>query len=548
MIKKKLAVVFVVGFILVGLTASSKSDVFFEIKKNFTIFSDVFTEVSLRYVDEVEPGALIKTGIDAMLEMLDPYTVLIPENKNQEMDIITKGNYAGVGIEVAMQRGEIVVIAPIEGYSAHRKGIRTGDSIIEINGIPVNDLTESDIESQLYGEPGTEVELKIKRYGVDSPLSYVLQRERIDVKSVPYAGFIDEKNGVAYIQLLQFSQNCADEVRQSLQQLNAQTPIKSLVFDLRNNPGGLLDEAVSILNLFLPAGIEVVRIKGRLLDNNQVFLTKETPLFPNVKLILLQNAGSASASEIVAGVLQDLDRAVIIGERSYGKGLVQTIRPISYNNALKITSSRYFIPSGRSIQSLKYSHMERNEVSKVPDSLRQKYETQNGRIVFDGMGIEPDINLEEEEMDLFEIALQKDSHYFYFANEYVSRNDTITVDLLESKAFPEFKNYLKEHNFTYTSSSDRYLQGLYKSLSSSDSVAILPILDKVKAELEQRKLHQLSELSSFVKNQLFLELLSRYGQRKVIHPIVLKNDLLTQKAVQLFTQEKQYKQLLAIKN
>jgi len=544
-IKKSIAGLIIVVSAYVFI-AASKFDVFFDIKKNFTIFSDVFSEVSLRYVDEVEPGQLMNTGINAMLEMLDPYTVLIPEDRNQEMDIITKGKYAGVGLEISLQRGEIVVITAIEGYSADKKGVKTGDSIIEIEGIPTSELSDNDIEAQLYGEPGSVLEIKVKRFGVSEPISFSLERERIDVKSVPFAGFIDEDNGTVYIQLLQFSQNCAVEVKSALEKLNTKQEIKNIIFDVRNNPGGLLDEAVSILDLFLPAGLEVVRIKGRLLDNNQVFLTRVAPMFPDVNLIVLQNEGSASASEILAGALQDLDRALIIGERSFGKGLVQTIRPISYNNALKITSSRYFIPSGRSIQSLKYSHLERNEVSRIPDSLRQKFTTKNGRTVYDGTGIDPDVTIADKDPDLLEIALLKDSHYFFFANEYVAKNDTITEKSLKLKAFPAFREYLKKQNFTYKTNSDRNIDELIQQFNSNQ--AISELLKSLKSKVEDEKIARFDSLSKYIENQLFVELLTRYTEKKDFYPYILKRDSLTLKAIALLSDSKSFRSKLQAAN
>lgn len=536
--KKKILIGLSLVLVVTFFVNASRSDVFFEIKKNFAIFSDVFSEVSLRYVDEVDPGKLVKTAINAMLEILDPYTVLIDENRNQEIDIITTGKYAGVGLEIGIQRGEVVVIAPVEGYSADKKGIKAGDIIQKLNGLSIKDLSEEEIEAQLFGEAGSAISLTIKRFGIDKPLEFNLIRERIDVKSVPFAGFLDKEKGVAFIQLRQFSQQCATEVRTALTELNTQKEIKSLVFDLRNNPGGLLDEAVSILDLFLPAGVEVVRIKGRMQEGNQVFFTREPALFPNVKLIILQNNGSASASEIVAGALQDLDRAIIVGERSYGKGLVQTIRPIAYNNALKITSSRYYIPSGRSIQSLKYSHLERNEVSNVPDSLRQAFKTKNGRTVYDGIGIEPDIKLVERTPDLLEIALLKDSYYFYFANEYVSNHTGITEEEIKSSVFSSFKTYLEKQKFSFETTKDQSLALLAEELQDvKESEVAIKQLHEI---LEQQKVKRFEELAPFIQGQLFVELITRFKEKKESYPILLKKDDWTTKAVSLLLDQTKY--------
>lgn len=544
--KKKLTFGLLLVLTAFFITAASRSDIFFEIKKNFSIFSDVFTEVSLRYVDEVEPGSLIRTAITAMLEMLDPYTVLIDETKNQEIDIITTGKYAGVGLEIGVQRGEIVVIAPIEGYSAQRKGVKAGDTILEINGINISDLNEQAIEALLFGEPGSTVVLKVKRFGITAPLEFVLERERIDIKSVPYAGFLDEENGIAYLQLTQFTQNCAVEVREALTRLNEQKALQSLVLDLRNNPGGLLDEAVAILDLFLPAGVEVVRIKGRLQENNQTFFTREPAVFPNLKLIVLQNGGSASASEIVAGALQDLDRALIIGERSYGKGLVQTIRPISYNNALKITTSRYYIPSGRSIQSLQYCHLSRNEVQSIPDSLRKPFKTLGGRIVYDGIGIEPDVEIKERELSIPEIALLKDSHYFYFANEYVASHDTITTELVKNEVYQAFKTYLEKEKFQFETEADVTLKRLKKSMDwGSDEQRLLTELQN---RINQHKQAQLDSVKDFIQAQLYQELASRFMNKKSLYPILLTRDVSVKNALALFNNEQVFQSYLKPRN
>ena len=540
--KKRVASGLTIVVVALFFVAASKNDVFFEIKKNFTIFSEVFSEVSLRYVDEVDPGKLVQTGINAMLEVLDPYTVLIDESKNQEIDIITTGKYAGVGLEVGIRRGEVVVIAPIEGYSAEKKGVKSGDTILKINGIEVKDLSEQEMESQLYGEPGSQISLTVKRTGIQKPLEFELTRERIDVKSVPYSGFIDKPNGIAYIQLSQFSQQCALEVREALIALKEEQEIKGLVFDVRNNPGGLLDEAVSILDLFLPAGVEVVRIKGRLQENNQAFFTREPALFSDTKLIVLQNNGSASASEILAGALQDLDRALIMGETSYGKGLVQTIRPIAYNNALKITSSRYYIPSGRSIQSLKYSHLDRNDVSSVPDSIRQAFKTKHGRTVFDGIGIEPDVEVEEREFELVEVALLKDSYYFYFANEYVAKHDGILEKDISTKVFTDFKKYLKDQDFSYENSKDQSLKYLKGQLADS-KVAEKPIAE-LESIIEKEKAIEFEKVSPYIQGQLYIELISRYKDNNETYPILLKKDVITQKAIALLNDQSAYKKLI----
>ena len=494
-------------FAISGFTYSS--DVFFQIKKNFTIFSEVYQEVSTRYVDDVDPEKLMRRGISSMLELLDPYTVLIDEADQQNFEILTTGRYAGVGIEVGARNGRLVIIAPIEGYSAHKRGVRAGDIILEVNGFSVESMSVDDLQSLVAGEPGTLLILTVERYGFDQPIEFELIRENVEIRNITFSGYVNAERGVGYVSLARFGQQAALELRQAIATMKEEGELRSLILDLRNNPGGLLDEAVKIVDLFVGPGIEVVRTQGRSFESTFTSRT-ELPAFFTGELIVLQNNGSASASEIVSGALQDLDRAVIVGERSFGKGLVQVVRPLSYNVALKITTSRYYIPSGRSIQSVVYPHDDGQISYQVPDSLRNAFRTRAGRTVYDGVGIDPDVVLDRQAQSLVEIALLQNSAYFFFANEYRAQYPTFNSDGLPSQAYDAFMQYLSRTSFDYTTRSQRFLMQLEEQLSGDEASVAQAPLQELKLVIDQQKAQELENSRERVSRELFLELISRY--------------------------------------
>jgi carboxyl-terminal processing protease len=337
-----------------SLAFTQVNDLFFQIKKQLTIFSDAYKEVATLYVEEVSPERLMTTGINAMLKELDPYTVFIPEGEQQQMEIISTGTYGGVGIDAGYRGDKIVVIAPLEGYPADRAGIRPGDIILKINDVTVADISPEEVQQLTIGDPGTEINLTIQRTGMEDLLEFKLIREQIEVKNIEYSGRLESNENVGYIKLTRFGQGSAEEIREKLLSFQS-SGVNSLILDLRNNPGGLLNEAVEIVDKFIEPGVTVVETNGRIQSENSTYSTDEPPVFGDLPVIVLMNEGSASASEVVAGAFQDLDRAVIMGETSFGKGLVQTVRPLSYNTSLKITIAQYFTPSGRSIQSVDYT-------------------------------------------------------------------------------------------------------------------------------------------------------------------------------------------------
>ncbi|MCA1802493.1 MAG: S41 family peptidase [Rhodothermaceae bacterium] len=489
---------------IAGLGLIYRPDPLFLIKKNFTIFSEVYSEVSEGYVVEVDPEKLMRHGIRSMLETLDPYTVLIEESQIPEIEIMSRGGYAGVGIEVGSRGGRLVVIAPIEGYSAHRKGIKAGDVILEVNGMTVESLSADELQLQMRGDTGTTVEIMIERFGLDTPLLFELTRERIEVRNISSYGIIDEAQRIGYIHLTRFGQNTAEEVRNAINDMRSGGGLNSLVLDLRNNPGGLLFEAVKTVDKFVGPGIGVVTTRGRAIESRTVFSTEEAPLFGDEPLVVLINNGSASASEIVAGALQDLDRAVIIGERSFGKGLVQIVKPLSYNLALKITTSKYYIPSGRSIQTVDY------DGSNAYDQPDREFSTRAGRSVYQHNGIDPDLHLEAEPQSMLEIALQQQNHYFFFANEYAANHDSFDAVSDSESAYSEFRSYIERVEFTYTNQPERYFAQLEESLLEQPSGIEGDLLDQLRTQIVAAKSGEMNAFKDRIMKDMVTELTGRF--------------------------------------
>lgn len=527
----------------VGIGAAvQQTDIYFLIKKNFSIYSKVYENVALEYVDEVDPEVLMRNGLNAMLETLDPYTVLYDEAQNQEAEILSTGNYAGIGIEAGFRDGKVVVIAPAEDGPADRAGIRAGDEIIEIDGISTADLSPEQAQNLTLGEVDSKVNLKIIRLGSTQELDFELIRERIVSTNLGYSGLIGEAGNIGYIKLNEFGLRSADEIRTALDSLEAQQELKGLVLDLRDNPGGILQEAVRIVDKFIEPGVMVVETKGRLAEYNEVYSTREPVRF-NKPLTILMNGGSASASEVTSGALQDLDRAVIIGEQSFGKGLVQIVKPLPYNTSLKITISRYYTPSGRSIQSLQYTHSSKNTPVARPDSVIRTFRTKNGREVLEGRGIEPDVDLKPEALSDLQVALFQQGIYFDFATKYISENSTLTTTGPSDELFNDFVSYLEESGFSYQTSSDQALAELESELK--DNSAIASTLSSVAALIEESKVSALEADKTLIKKILFEEILSRYEGRSARIQQALSLDNHVQKAIELINNPSELNKILS---
>lgn len=508
--RKIIAVLFLAAFLSISAAFVYQSDLFFQIKKNLTIFSDVYKEVAIQYVDEVSPKTLMERGIHAMLETLDPYTVFIDEGEQRQMEILSSGSYGGIGIDAGYRGDQIVIIAPIDGYPAQRAGLRPGDIIKEINGSSVEGLTPEEVQQLTVGDIGTEIELKIHRPGFDQDLDFTLMRERIEVKNVRYAAKIGEGQNFGYIQLVRFGHGTAEEIRQTLIEMRDSGPFEGLILDLRNNPGGLLNEAVDLVDKFIEPGVTIVETRGRLQAHNSTLVSQEPAMFDELPMVVLINNGSASASEVVAGALQDLDRALIMGERSFGKGLVQTVRPLSYNTSLKITVSKYYIPSGRSIQSIEYLHSDSENDRVVPDSLRRAFKTKNGRVVYDGQGIEPDIEVSDQPSSLLDLALQKNNRYFFFVNDKLANTADSEEGTIPDNLFDDFTTYLIEDNFTFETPVDQHLSAIEANIRNfSQERSAKENLDELNALLRDYKISQIFESEALIEKKLKLEWISQ---------------------------------------
>jgi carboxyl-terminal processing protease len=449
-IRKRIILVFLI--ILVAVMSAAflgfQESRDFRITKNLDIFFSLFRELNTFYVDEINPDKIIKTGIDDMLKSLDPYTVYYPESESDDITFMTTGKYGGIGCLVRNNGDYAIITEVYKGFPADLAGIKAGDIVKFVDGVSLKGLGTDKVSDRLKGEPGTEVKLTIERNGEESVIT--MKRARIAVPPVSYYGMIDSTIG--YIRFTGFTQNCVAEVKKAVVSLKAKHP-DAIILDVRSNPGGLLNEAVEIVNIFVAQGTEVVSTKGKVKQFDAVYKTSDQPVDEKIPLAVIINRGSASASEIVAGAIQDLDRGVIVGQRSYGKGLVQITRPLSYNSQLKVTTAKYYIPSGRCIQALDYSHPnEDGSVGYVPDSLISEFKTKNGRIVKDGGGITPDIIIEPETLSQFATELYLRNFIFDYATKYYWSHPGIkTTEQFKftEKDYNDFRNFLIERKFSY---------------------------------------------------------------------------------------------------
>ncbi len=442
---------------------------YFEIAKNLDIFATLYKEVNTYYVDDVDPEKMIGTGIKAMLESLDPYTNYIPEEDLAEYRTMTTGEYAGIGSLIGKVGEKNMITMPNAGFPADKAGIKIGDELIAVDGVNVKESSTSDISKLLKGKAHTKVVVTVKRFGIDKPFDISIIRGKITLNNVVYFGMVS--NNIGYIQLGDFTTNATKEVLRALKQLKSKGA-ESFVLDVRGNPGGLLHEAVNICNLFISKGNEIVSTRGKVKDWNKTYKTLNSPFDTKVPLVVLTNSGSASAAEIVAGVIQDYDRGVIIGRRTFGKGLVQTTRPLTYNAQLKVTTAKYYTPSGRCIQALDYSH--RNDdgsVGSIPDSLKTTYYTSNGRTVYDGGGINPDITVENELLAPITISLLQKGYIFEYASKYYFEHDQIgeAADFsFTDDNFNEFTNWLSDFDYDYTTQVEKNMETLIDNAKSEN--------------------------------------------------------------------------------
>jgi carboxyl-terminal processing protease len=543
--RKNIISLIAVGAACLALGFSAGDSIYLKINKNIDIFGRVYKEIVSNYVDEVDPERFMHEGIDGMLETLDPYTVYIGEKEGDEIDLITHGEYGGVGISIGVRDGDVIVIAPMEGYAAQKQGIRAGDRILEVGGMKVTGVNIDSVRSRVRGEPGTEVTMKIEREGEDHPLDFVLVREEIQVNNVSYAGIVG--NGIGYIRLDRFSRRAGDEVRDAIKDLRGQGMTRGLILDLRGNPGGLLEAAVDIVGNFVPKGKTVVSTRGRSDEDQRLYTVETDPLVPNLSLAVLIDKNSASASEIVAGAIQDLDRGVIVGTRSFGKGLVQTIVPLSYNASLKITTARYYTPSGRSIQEIDYKHGNKNGIFAItPDSLRRAYKTDHGRIVLDAGGITPDSAVASEEVSALEQELLRAAMFFKFATTYVRQHPKREDFIPGESIVKEFEQYVQAQKFSYKDDAEKKLVEMKTLLEKEryDSTVVIS-LETIAGRIQREKVHAFSRHSKELRRELESEILSRYEGEKGRIKAGMPYDAQLQTAIGILKSSREYSRRLA---
>ncbi len=544
--KLRLLLVLVAG-LSIGLVLPN-NDTFFALQKHFRIFGALYETLVTDYIDPIDPGQLMRTGIDAMLAELDPYTTFFDEADRGEIELLTRGRYGGVGLNVGIRNGRLTVLAPIEGAAGYRQGIRTGDIITHIDGQPTDGLSLKTVRQMLRGQPGTTVTLTIEREGEPLPLQFVLTREEVQLKNVTYAGFLndDTTEGLGYIRLERFALGAGEEVRRAIEQLKAAGPLRGLVLDLRNNPGGLLEAAVEVAGLFVPQSAPIVSTRGRTPDRTRVYRNEAAPLYPDLPLVVLVNELSASASEIVAGAIQDLDRGLIVGTNTYGKGLVQIIRPLPYNTALKLTTAAYYTPSGRSIQAIDYSRHD-GQGRLVPDSLRNIFYTRNGRIVRDGHGIEPDVTVTLPEPGPLEAALRRQAAFFFFANHYVAQHpEPPTPDVqVDDRILQEFRAWLEARHFDYQIAAEHTLATLQTQLEAARYTQALEALQTVRSALERAKKAAFEREAEALRRQIRQELLARYLPPEARIRYLLADDPVVQRAAALLRDAQTYAALLS---
>jgi len=541
-IKIKIALL---ALILGGMVTAFKAD-YFEVNKQLELFTGVFKEVNLYYVDETEPGQLMESAMKGMLKSLDPYTVFIPESDVEDFRIIQTGQYGGIGSTIRRVGDKILIADPHEGFPADKAGLRAGDWIKSVDGINMVGKSSDEVSRILKGTPGSEVEMTYERDGKETTIN--LKREEIQLKSVPYYGMINENTG--YIYLSSFTDKASKEVKEALLELKKDPNFRQVIFDLRGNPGGLLNESVNIANLFLEKGTEVVSTKGRLKEVDNTYKTLRAAVDTEIPLAILINRGSASASEIVAGTIKDLDRGIVVGQRSYGKGLVQQQHPLQYGSQVKITIAKYYTPSGRCIQAINYAERaEDGSVKRVPDSLRTEFKTKNGRSVYDGGGVDPDLEIEAEEAAGILVSLANAGYLFDYATIFVREHAEIAAAgsfSLSDDDYQKFVHFLSDKHYEYTTDTEKSIEKLKLIAEDEEFSGLKGDLAALEEKTKKLKNDDLMRHKDQITNYLEQEIAGRYYYQAGGIRQSLKGDPIVEAAIKTLNDKNTYNEILAI--
>ena len=523
-IMKKINTLLLTLLLSVSVVAQNKQNNF-EIAKSLDIYNSLLRELNLNYVDEINPGELNESAIKAMLSGLDPYTVFIPESDIENAKFMTTGEYGGIGALIQYDGEYTRISEPYVGWPAQKSGLIAGDAILEVNGVDCHKKNTAQVSELLKGQPGTEVKLKIKRYGQEKPIEKTLKREKVHIDNIPYYTVFD--NGVAYLSLSGFTRDAAKEMKEKFLEMRKDRQLKGFIIDLRGNGGGLMNEAVDIVNLFIPKGKAVVSMKGKAATANSLHGTNNDPVDLEIPLAVLVDGNSASASEIVAGAIQDYDRGVIIGQRTFGKGLVQNILPLSYNTQMKVTVAHYYIPSGRCIQEIDYSHKKDTTQTKT-DTLGKPFKTMAGRTVYEGHGITPDVKVDRDPYATATAYLYGKNYIFDYANKYYSEHRSIdSADRfkIDEATYSDFVKFVKDKGFTYTTESEKAVEKLKKMAKEEGYLEqIKPQIELLEKNLAADKANDLQKNRKDIEELLVSEIVARYYYQRGRIIAALQND------------------------